>query len=271
MGETCVPDHPQRVIALTRFTLANALILGFKPVGSTSDYQLAPYLQDQIEGIEEVGGQREPNLEKMLLLKPDLIIGPDSLRESYSLLSQIGPTVLGKLSSGTLWKESFDTVAEALGKQDTAKEAWERYYQKIEQLKTDLNNQYQSAEISVVEIGSGGEIYIDETDSFASSIFSDVGLQRSKIHAGMPYGVPLSEEKLEEIDGDIIFVLISNYSSYESGAAFEALSQKSLWKELKAVQNGRVYTVDREIWIGINLFAADIVIDDLYKYLVNTP
>ncbi len=272
MGETCVPNNPQRLIALSRFTLANALVLGVKPVGSTSDYKFPPYLKDQIVGIDEVGGMYEPNLEKILLLKPDLILGLEFVRSSYPLLSQIRPAVLGKWDGGTSsWQEHFDFVAEVLGKQDTAKKAWERYYQKIEQLKTDLNNRYQNAEISVLEIGGDGGIYIDETDSFASSILNDAGLQRLKTQVGMLPSKLISEEKLKEIDSDIIFAFISNYSFSESRQAFEALQQKPLWKKLKAVQNGQVYAVDREVWIGSNFFAADLVIDDLYKYLVNTP
>lgn len=63
-----------------------------------------------------------------------------------------------------------------------------------------------------------------------------------------------------------MFVLIFDDESRET---FAALQQKPLWKKLKAVQNGQVYTVDRDAWIGSNLIAADVVIDELYKYLVS--
>ncbi|NEQ18596.1 MAG: ABC transporter substrate-binding protein [Microcoleus sp. SIO2G3] len=35
-GETCVPNNPKRVVTIGPMTLGNALILGLKPVASTS-------------------------------------------------------------------------------------------------------------------------------------------------------------------------------------------------------------------------------------------
>lgn len=70
------------------------------------------------------------------------------------------------------------------------------------------------------------------------------------------------------IDGDIMFVLANRKEDKE---AFEKILQKPLGKRLKAVQPGHVYFVDNLSWTGSNLLAADAVINDLYKYLVNIP
>ncbi|PSB23096.1 iron-siderophore ABC transporter substrate-binding protein, partial [filamentous cyanobacterium CCP2] len=43
-----------------------------------------------------------------------------------------------------------------------------------------------------------------------------------------------------------------------------------LWSTLSAVQQGRVYEVPG-YWIGDGPIAANAVIDDLFKYLVETP
>ncbi|UKO96911.1 hypothetical protein [Nostoc sp. UHCC 0870] len=51
----------------------------------------------------------------------------------------------------------------------------------------------------------------------------------------------------------------------------EELKQKPLWKNLRAVQQNHVYSIDYLTWRAGNLLAADAVIDDLFKYLVNTP
>jgi len=49
------------------------------------------------------------------------------------------------------------------------------------------------------------------------------------------------------------------------------LKQKPLWQRLQAVQQNRVYIVSFPNWTGGSLFAANAVIDDLFKYLVNSP
>jgi iron complex transport system substrate-binding protein len=96
MGESCIPQNPQRLVTISRFTLANTLVLGVKPVASTLDYKYPQYLKNRIQGIDQIGEMYEPNLEKILWLKPDLILGWEIARTSYPLLSQISHTVLGK-------------------------------------------------------------------------------------------------------------------------------------------------------------------------------
>lgn len=72
MGETQVPSNPQRVAALN--CLDEALSLGITPVGY-ADYVVSSYLGENLVGIEKIGSLTEPNLEKILTLKPDLILG----------------------------------------------------------------------------------------------------------------------------------------------------------------------------------------------------
>jgi iron complex transport system substrate-binding protein len=272
MGETCIPKNPQRLITISRFTFANALVLGVKPIASTLDYKYPPYLKNRIEGIDQIGEMYQPNLEKILLLKPDLILGWEIARASYPLFSQISPTVLGKWDNTLSWREHFDFVAKALGKEEAAQEALKHYYQRIKKLKKSLNNRYNNKEISVFWVNNDMRIYVEDKSSFAGSILNDVGLQRPKAQSSKTLSTePLSEEKLEEVDGDIIFVLIFDEESNQSRKTFEKLQQTPLWKSLQAVKKGRVYTVDSETWVGSNLIAANLVLDDLEKYLVNIP
>lgn len=42
-----------------------------------------------------------------------------------------------------------------------------------------------------------------------------------------------------------------------------------LWQKLKAVQNNRVYLVP-DYWIGSGILAANAIVDDLYKYLLDS-
>jgi iron complex transport system substrate-binding protein len=73
---------------------------------------------------------------------------------------------------------------------------------------------------------------------------------------------------LEKADGDFLFVTTFTDSDKEN---LQQLLQKPLWKQLRAVQQNHVYFVDKNTWVGWNLLAAAAVIDDLFKYLVNTP
>lgn len=277
MGETCIPTAPKRIITLSALTLNNALLLGVKPLGSTyfpDDHKLL--ISNGIEFL----GPSQPNLEKISLLKPDLILGWENIDKSvYPLLSKIAPTVLGKWEEPLDWSKHFDFVAQVLGKEKEAKEAWQNYYKKIETLKIALGidaaspkeNRYQRQKISFINILSGNRgVESDVKNSFAGSILDAVGLQRPTAqNINAFYGsLSISEEELEKADGDVLFVSIFSNNAKET---FEKIQKSPLWKQLNAVQKNHVYLVDSSTWTGSSLAAANAVLDDLYKYLVNAP
>lgn len=269
--ETCVPANPQRIVTLSIPTLSDVLLLGIKPIGSSrinSSQYVLPYLRNKLDGIKSLG-EEQPNLERLLLLKPNLIVGLNWEKAIYPLLSKIAPTVLDNWGGTETWREHFNFVAEALGRQEAAQQVWKNYYQRVEQLKTALGDRYKNKEISLVFL-STGVIFSEAKSSFPDSILKDVGLQRSKAQdVILPYTqLYLSIEELEKADGDILFV---GTFSADSQKFLDKLKQNPLWKKLRAVQQNHVYSIDYMTWRGGNLLAADAVIDDLYKYLVNIP
>jgi len=48
----------------------------------------------------------------------------------------------------------------------------------------------------------------------------------------------------------------------------EKLEGDPLWSQLEAVQQGNIYQVNGSYWIGTGPIAANLVIDDLFRYLV---
>ncbi|MBD2677464.1 MULTISPECIES: iron-siderophore ABC transporter substrate-binding protein [Nostoc] len=267
MGETCVPINPQRIVTFSLPTLGNALVLGVKPLASTYIDMLDEYtyLQGKVDGIKSLG-IFPPNLENILLVKPDLIIGWSAEKQLYSLLSKIAPTVLFNIQASQSWRELFDFEIQVLGKQSAAQQAWEHYNQRIEKLKAALGDRYKNKEISLVFLAPG-VIFTEAKNSFPDSILKDVGLQRTKAQNVIVPSKLLyfSVEELEKADGDIMFVGTLNDDSQNF---LEQLKQKPLWKHLRAVQQNHVYPINYLTWRGNNLLAADAVIDDLYKYLI---
>ena len=279
MGETCVPENPHRIISLYTTPLANLLAFGIKPIAITPatgvQDEFPTYLAKQVAGMEIVGINDEPSLERIAQLKPDLILGWEFHEKTYPLLSQIAPTLLLPQniieSPNADWQKYTNYLATALGEQDKAQQLIKKHDRRIEELKTALGDRYLNKTISVAQVSDeyGTEAYT--INSFPGSILSDLGLQRPQSQAvTKPGGTidAISEERLELIDGDILFIL--TFSDRER-QTLENLLQKPLWRKLKAVQNGQVYPVDGWSWVVANPLAADAVIDDIYKYLVNTP
>ncbi|MDY6897140.1 MAG: ABC transporter substrate-binding protein, partial [Cyanobacteriota bacterium] len=114
MGKTKVPLNPKKVVVIGG--LDNVLALGIKPIAATTldDNNYLNYLESKTKEVQKVGVNGSPNLEKILYLKPDLILGLNWDADIYQQLSQIAPTVLA--DGDKSWKEWLTKFAEALGK-----------------------------------------------------------------------------------------------------------------------------------------------------------
>ncbi|WP_416669915.1 ABC transporter substrate-binding protein [Egbenema bharatensis] len=268
MGETCVPLQPQRVITLSVPSLGDAIALGIEPIATIVYFDdPPPYLAEHLGSIQVLGQEEQPNLEKILALKPDLIIGiRDSTEAIYNQLTQIAPTVVDEWEGYPSWREHFDFIADVLGKSESAEQVWSHYYQRIESLKTALGDRTQDLEVSFVH-SCCGTIDLDLKNSFNGSILADAELRRPPAQSVPIAGgiVSISQERLMDVDGDVLFVATDGDEATQKIAN---LQRNPLWQRLRAVQNDRVYPVNYPTWRGGNPLAADAVIDDLFKYLV---
>ncbi|WP_229494671.1 hypothetical protein [Nostoc mirabile] len=117
-----------------------------------------------------------------------------------------------------------------LGREDAYQQAWNRYYQRIQELKIALGDRYQNQKFSYVYLqSSNGSIFISELKNvFAGSILNDAGLQRTKLQDVItPNGyLFIPEEELSKIDGDIIFI---GFYGDDDEKYLKKLKQKPLW------------------------------------------
>ncbi|NES98848.1 MAG: iron-siderophore ABC transporter substrate-binding protein, partial [Desertifilum sp. SIO1I2] len=119
MGETCVPLNPQRIVTLDGFGLDALLALGVQPVGAANPF--SSYLDDRLVDIPLLGRPQEPSLERIVMLKPDLILAFSWYHQPvYDRLSQIAPTVVYDFNHGRDVQEIVRFIGQTLGKSETA-------------------------------------------------------------------------------------------------------------------------------------------------------
>jgi iron complex transport system substrate-binding protein len=272
LGNTCIPRNPQRIVTLWIGSLSSAWALGVNPIAST--WMPNEPFPDYLEGgnrIEYIGTLAQPNLEKILLLKPDLIISNTRLQSIHHRLSHIAPTIVASLSSPPpSWQQNLENVAKLLGKELEGQQLIDHYWQRVEKLKQVINEQRHQLTVSVITIDPPYGIFTYGKQHPTGKLLDDIGLQRPPMQTGDFFTKDqVSQELLPEADGDVIFV------SYRGGEAakeaFNKLQQNSLWQTLKAVQRNRVYTVDSDHWYAFDVLAMNAVLDDIEKYLVNAP
>lgn len=270
-GETCIPLNPQRVVTLWIGTFRTALALGIKPIASswTLSEPFPKHLGDKVDGVENIGS--ESNLERLLLLKPDLILSNTRLQNIYTQLTNIAPTVaLDFPAPPAPWQKTLEDIAKILDKEQESKQLINDYWQRIEQLKQALGDRRHQMQVSVATIDQTFGIYTYGAKHPTGAVLNDIGLQRPSTQNGDFFTKDnISQEHLSDIDGDVLFL---SHSGGDAGKeALDKLQQNPLWQKLKVVQQNRVYLVDSNHWYAFDILAMNAVIDDLFKYLVNTP
>lgn len=272
MGQTKVPINPQRVVVLGSGS-DTVLSLGVKPLGSVQLLSSSYYLEDRVKGIKDIGSRDSPNFESIVALAPDLILGAKYNSQNYELLSQIAPTVIAEVESTGDWQKMLQKYAEALGLTDKANQIMADYSARLNEFQARMGDRLQQTEVSIVRVRQDKiEVYLE--DLFCGTIVADAGLPRppSQINEQDLSSLTIGKEVLQKVDGDVIFVwTYGDNKDIIQGAqtTLKQLKADPLWSKLKAVQQDKVYEVS-SYWYGVGPIAANLVIDDLFKYLVES-
>ena len=254
------------------YTTIEAVVAhGVQPIGAPNDIiEHMPHLSLDRKTTSEIGHPGQPNLEKIIALKPDLILTSKyRVREAYPLLSQIVPTVVFNIDSNHQWKELTRLCGEVLGKQAETQKLATAYEAKLQKVKAQLSQTGQQPQVSIVSI-SPGLIRASGTETFAGSVLADVGISRpaSQDQAQGPQYISL--ESLDLLDGDVMFI-VKLQSDTEWGTKMrteiDRIKAHPLWSQLKAVKTNQVYEVNSHWMIG-SYISAHLLLDDLLKYAV---
>jgi iron complex transport system substrate-binding protein len=266
MGETCVPVNPQRVVVLT--ALDSVLALGIQPVGAATldGGKFRSFLPDQTRSIESVGLIGQPSLEKIVRLKPDLILATYP-RELYDQLSRIAPTVIfwDEDAAYLHWQDGFKAYANTLGKTQEADRILNQYQQRISEFRLQMGDRLSKTQVSLVNFFAADvRLYLKQV--FGGQILEEIGLPRPPSQDKNEWSIEnLSIEAIPQMAGDAIFLILGGHEP----SKLKQFTSHPLWSQLEAVQAGRVYEVSNEIWIaGATPVDANLLLDDLFRSLI---
>ncbi len=242
-----IPANPQRVIA-SEFS-AEALTVGVTPVGIGPNDLKNAFTGKALEGVLNIGDP--PDAEKMLALQPDLILMstfiPQIYPEAVQQLEKIAPVVYIAFEDPIY--HGLLTVADALNKQDKAKEWIAEYETDRDAARKQIREALGDETVTIFRIQKGRlRIYL-------STNFGGYAL-RSALDAPAPdavsaeiaksppwtNAVEISLEKLPEYAGDHILLIVSEAD--EDQAEYKSIADTPIWKGLPAVQEGNVHLLD---------------------------
>ena len=298
MGETQVCGQPQKIVALSPHLLDLLLSLNRQPAGYAEVFpfhkgeyfnnpsQQIPYLGDRVTSQPiNLGNRNEPSLERLIKLKPDLIVGEvGNNRQAYGLLSQIAPTLLwDKRTAKGKWQQSIRQLAQAVGDEKQAEAVITAYNQRITATRAEfapivaahpnlllLGANRLSSDMAIVT-GNGylGELLEGLGFQFAAPLRGNVGQVNS-----------VSVELLPQVGtADMIFILGHDLSPDRQNLTSVLDSQTSViqqeWNNnaiaqtLKASKENRVYFVTYYLWNGLNgPIGAELILNQLRQLLL---
>ena len=283
MGTTEVECTPEKVVTLGQGQTDSTLALGVTPVGVvepwTDDWY--EYLPGEVEQATVVGTELEPDLEAIAALQPDVILGSKLRHEAfYEQLSQIAPTVMSE-TIGVAWKDNVSLWAQALCLEEQGEEVLAAYEQRADDLEAVLTEAGEAdTQVSMIRF-QPDEVRIYLT-GFPGSVLRDAGLNRPEAQqvedwAASPQLIEISEERIPEMDGDVIFVMVSSDSyaqaeGYDLDETMTRWTSTELWRGLNAVRADAVHKVNEQHWnLGGGILAANALLEDLEAYFLDQP
>ncbi|MFP3322876.1 iron-hydroxamate ABC transporter substrate-binding protein [Planococcus sp. SIMBA_160] len=234
-GTVEVPADPQRVVALAYG--GNVMSLDVPLAGIDAWAIDNPNYEPYLDGVEEVS---EENLEKIIELDPDLIIGYSTL-QNIDKLEQIAPTVTytyGKVDYLTQHLE----IGKLLNKEDEAQAYVDDFKERAqaagEEVKAEIG---EDATVSVIE-NFDKQLYVfgDNWGRGTEILYQEMGLnmpEKVKEMALTDGFYALSQEVLPEYMGD--YVIFSKDSEQDN-----SFQETDLYQNTPAVKNDQVFEAD---------------------------
>ncbi|EWH23700.1 iron-hydroxamate ABC transporter substrate-binding protein [Bacillus haynesii] len=232
----------QIVITGSVESMEDAKLLDVHPAGAISFSGKFPDLFKSItDKAAAVGEKMEPNLEKILELKPDVILASTKFPDKVvKKLDNIATTIpVSHVSSN--WKDNLNLLAELTGKEDKAKQIISDYEADLKEAKTKLEKTAKDTKALVVRIRKGNVFIYPEDVFFNSTLYGELGFTAPKEVKAAKAQELVSLEKLSEMNPDYMFVQFSDDENADNPNALKDLEKNPIWKSISAVKNDRVF------------------------------
>ncbi|KZN98345.1 iron-hydroxamate ABC transporter substrate-binding protein [Bacillus badius] len=235
-GPVKVPADPKRVVVLQSFA-GNVMALDVNLVGVDSWSKMNPRFAKQLKNAEEVSDE---NLEKIIELNPDLIIGL-STTKNIDKLKEIAPTVTYTYGKADYLTQHIE-IGKLLNKEKEA-QAWvddfkKRAHSAGKDIKAKIG---EDTTISVIE-NFDKQLYVfgDNWGRGTEILYQEMKLkmpEKVKKMALKDGYYALSLEVLPEFSGD--YVVLSKNSDTD-----HSFQETDTYKNIPAVKNNRLFEVN---------------------------
>ena len=269
--ELDIPVHPQRVVFLNVSNLDMFVTAGgldkvvARPTSSSYPDDLLASMKER--DIPEIGIIHSPNIEQILALKPDLVVGVNvpfhNLLRPVLAASNI-PLYINTLDSYESLMNTLSFFGELTGTPEVAAAKGKEIAQDVEAAVAKNNGR--PPQKALIMFGSPDNLNMSTSASFSGDLLKRLGGENiADVDTSIEGSyVPLSIEYVVKNDPDIIFIIAMGVSTDVMKTFREDMRENDKWRDVTAVKNnnvhvlpGRLFTVNpgSHIVEAINIMA----------------
>ncbi|MBS5928668.1 MAG: siderophore ABC transporter substrate-binding protein [Clostridium sp.] len=250
LGETEVPKNPSRVIVFD-YGIADALNnLDVEIIGLPKSSLPSLLSKYEDSKYENVGSLKEPDMEKVYELKPELIIMSGRLESYYEELNKIAPTIyLGVDNTDYLgsFKKNMETLGQIFDKEKEVK----TQVAKVEEAVGKVNEKAEGIN-ALIALANDNAFSVYGEGSRFGIIHKEFGIEAvDKTIESSTHGQKASFEYILDKNPDYLFVIDRTAVTGGNTSAKEMFDNEII-KKTDAYKNGNIVYLDAEVWYTIS-------------------
>lgn len=241
----------KRIATYSSNMIGQLLALGVMPVAAPIDPKWTAYyynayrteIPSHLKLTDPYTSWRmEANVEKLVHVRPDAIIGSDQISEQdEAKLAEIAPCcVVPKLPSD--WRTQLRTIAAFLEREEQAEHWINGYHQRVQEAREHLQREVGQEKVLVLRV-YGQYFYL----------YSNPGIQEVFHHAlqldmmvDINANVPITLEQIASINPDRMLVMVCPEAA--SRATWLSLQHSPIWRQLRAAQHYQIHLIAGDPW-----------------------
>jgi iron complex transport system substrate-binding protein len=236
------PNPAENIVAASLESMEDAAVLGVKPVGVLEVAgEIPEYLAAELAGAALIGDKMKPNVEAILNLEPDAIIGTSKWNEDMLAQMNKMATTLPYSHISTNWKDNLLAFGQLVDKDAEAEKIIADYEAKAAEAKAALGKTAADKEILIIRVRAGvmniypAGVYLNPV------LYEDLGLQVPAVLKEAEAQAELTLETLAEIDPDMIFLQFETSENADAPNTLKDLEANPIFANLTAAKNGQVH------------------------------
>lgn len=245
--EVHIPAEPKRIVFLNASNLEIFAAIGGKAVGKATSNSYPEDIKEALKDIPEVGNIHAPNLEKILSLHPDLVVGTNVpfhtvIRKPLEMAGI--PLYLNMINSYEDVLSSIDEFGRFAGKEQEAAAKRAEIEREYAELTKDVKPG--SGPRTLIIFGAPDSFNMATFKSFSGDMVERLGGVNIAAEADNTKDssfIPLSMEYVAKKDPEVVLLITMGGSKKILDKLRANMEENVIWHDVSAVKNKRVYVL----------------------------